>query len=199
MTKFILARHGKYFNPDSIIPFRSNEVTLSEEGVEQIEKNAERLLSSNISQIYSSPIKRCVDTSDIYSRILKVGINYDDDLLEIDSPYQNIPELEYKKLVLNNSLYADKFHLEHGGESIEIVEERLQRFLDKILAADKDKTILVVSHGDPLMLMLLKVQGIKFDINKKLEQQVNYIPKGGLIQLEFDELSNFVKYLNLNF
>ncbi|MFS8131239.1 MAG: histidine phosphatase family protein [Candidatus Dojkabacteria bacterium] len=198
MTKIILARHGKYLNPQSLIPFRSNDVSLSEEGIDQIEKNAEKLLSFDISQIYSSPIRRCAETADIYSRILKVGIDYEEDLLEIDSPYENINESEYKKLVAENSIYVDKFHLSHGGESIETVEERIQRVLTKILRENKGKTILLVSHGDPLMLLLLKVQKIDFDINKKLESQVNYIPKGGLVELEFNN-EEFIKFLNLNF
>jgi len=198
MTKIILARHGKYFNPQAIIPFRSNDVHLSVEGIEQIEQNAGKLRGLNISQIYSSPIARCAETADIYSRILKVGIDYEEDLIEIGSPFQNIPEEEYHRLHSEFSIYADHFHTSHGGEKIEDVHQRLERILKKVLTEGKDKTSIIVSHGDPLMLLILKVQNIFFDINRTLESQTNYIKKGGMIELEFDGVK-FIKFKNLNF
>lgn len=188
MTKLILARHGIYTNPEDIVPFRSNDYTLSEEGIKQIERNANFLREFEISQIYSSPIERCRESAQIFSKILNVGIVYDNDIQEIDSPLKNTPATEYKKLMNGESLYANKFHLSNGGESLEQVMERVERFLRIVLTQSDDQVVLAVSHGDPIMLLVLYAQKIKFDITKTLESQTDYIKKGGMIELDFDGL-----------
>src|SRR6187549_1712090 len=98
MTKIFLVRHGIYGNPNHIVPFRSNDVTLTQEGTAQIERDANILKQFNPSQIYSSPIKRCEESAQILSKILKIGVVYNEDLIEVGSPLTNIPEEEFEKV-----------------------------------------------------------------------------------------------------
>ncbi|MEO6728308.1 MAG: histidine phosphatase family protein [Candidatus Dojkabacteria bacterium] len=194
MTKIILARHGTYFNPLNIIPFRSNDVSLSESGIAQIERNAKLLLKENISQIYSSPITRCAETADIFSKVLKVGIEFRNELKEVYSPaYQNIEQMEYHKLLGYKSLYANSFHLKKGGEKFESIEDRMVSTTHRILKDNEGENVLVVSHGDPIMILYAYVRGIKLDLNRHIEDQLEYIRKGDMIELDFDG-ENLVKF-----
>lgn len=196
MTKIFLVRHGIYGNPNNIVPFRSNDVTLTPEGIEQIERDGNLLKKFNPSKIYSSPVKRCEETSQILSKILNLEIIFSEDLIEVGSPLTNIPEVEFNKVKEGKSLYAYKYHLENGGETLEEVQTRVDRVLTKVLQENKDSNAIIVSHGDPLMILLMNLQKQKVDINKSIESQCEYIQKGDVIELNFEDF-NFVNYKKL--
>ncbi|MEP7103955.1 MAG: histidine phosphatase family protein [Candidatus Dojkabacteria bacterium] len=198
MSKIYISRHGDYSNPNNINPFRSDEVSLSPKGIEQIEQNAEFLKDKNIAAIFSSPVNRCKQSAEIYSKILKLPIKFTTDLIEVGSPYQGTNNDTYHDELAGSSLYANEQHLANKGEPADEIIERMKNIIRKALEEYKNKNILIVSHGDPIELLFAYETGLSLNYEKRLEEQLKYIPKGGLIEMNY-EGNKFMNYKNLNF
>lgn len=197
MKEIFIARHGEYANPKNIIPFRSNEVVLSQDGENKIKENAQLLKKEGLKGIFSSPVLRCTQTAQIYSDILELKYVLDDRLIETDSPYQGMDFLKFREKKQGRSLYSDPFHLNNGGETNKEVIDRMQKIAyDKL---SKDKPVLLVSHGDPIMLFLATEAGLSLDYKVRLEEQIEYIPMGGILKFNYDDEGNFVEYKKLNY
>ena len=82
-----LVRHGNYLNPQNIYPFLL-PVVLSPEGIEQIDRVGQWFKDQSALElpIYTSPVKRCVQTAEIISHAIDSSITVDDRLIEVRCP-----------------------------------------------------------------------------------------------------------------
>ena len=81
----ILLRHGQAENnTKKILAGRSPGVNLTEEGIQQAEQAGKILKALNISKIYSSPIDRAIQTSEIITKQCDLEVILDDRLIELD-------------------------------------------------------------------------------------------------------------------
>ncbi len=183
MKTIYILRHGDYDNPNEIIPFRSNDVHLSEKGKLQITEAANYLKDKNIQALYSSPVVRCQESAQIASEILNLKINTDERLIEVGSPFSNYKYAEYLKVMedIELNVYKNDFHKANGGETLSSIYERLKSFRSEVLKNPEDN-ILVVSHGDPIMAFICNERRIQFENG----WPDTYIPKGGIVKLEYD-------------
>ena len=152
--------------------------------------------NSQIARIYSSPILRTKQTAQILSKTLNLKPLISSLLIEIDSPFKGIKKRDYYQ---NHSgdIYVQKEHLLGVGESIGQINERIAKFIQKVLKENPDKEIIAVSHGDPIMIYFLSLTAQSLE---NIDQRKDYIPMGGIIKLIFDEnnkLESF-KRINLN-
>lgn len=120
---------------------------LTETGVKQAEEAAKNPLIDQCQIILSSPYTRCMQTAAIVSRIRNLPL-----LVEIDL-HEWIPDRTFQNKKGDTKLYGEDFTRNQGKyrdgetrkwESIEMMENRLLRVLDKYKNYDK---ILLVTHG----------------------------------------------------
>jgi broad specificity phosphatase PhoE len=191
MTTIYLARHGQYQNPKKVAPFRLPGFPLSQKGKQQSRKLADYLSNKKITHIYSSPLIRCRQTANIIAGKLHLKPQFSRLIIEIDSPWQGTSKSRFDSWWYNSTTHP--FHLKHGGETLDQVVKRTTRFIKKILTKHPNKNLLVVSHGEPIMLMIH--QFVDHDPSKYHQATRPLIPKAGFAKLEFqkDKLTNFTQ------
>lgn len=174
--KVYFARHGEYQNPEGVVPYRMPGFPLTELGISQAHLQADKLLSLNIRDIFTSPITRCLETASIIGKTLKLAPNINESLTETGTPLQGMSLLERNKIQLDFP-YILESHVNSGGETKEAIIERMNNFVAKLKTMSKNSSHLIVSHGDP----------IKFYINGVLKKEVREIPMGGLVMLDYSQ------------
>ncbi len=140
--KLILARHGETEeNIKGIIQGQKIGGKLTEKGKEQAKKLAERLKEEKIDIIYSSDLKRALDTAKEIAKYHDVSFITSKELRE-----RNYGNLEGKKVkfkeVRDGTTIVDK-----TGESLGELYKRAEKFLHKLIKKHKDESVLVVAHG----------------------------------------------------
>jgi probable phosphoglycerate mutase len=176
--KIYLVRHCEYANPDNIMPGRL-PVELSEEGLERAGRLRKYFADKDIGVIYSSAVRRCKQTAEIISAG-KIAIVYDQRLLETFSAYQGYNfgnrqidwRLGYRR--------RDKL----GGESFAQVQQRGVEFWDW-LVENESRNVIICSHGDPLYGIYLHLLGKPPLTDEEVSVPGDYIPKGGVAEVEW--------------
>ena len=152
MLKLILIRHGVTgWNKENRL-MGSTDMPLSNEGIKQAERLADRLKHEKIDIIYSSPLKRAYKTAEIINRFHNCKIIKEQNLKEISyGIFEGISKEEREKDDKLNEIWRKRkedvvnFRIPKG-ESFSDLRERAKKALQEILKYD-NKTILVVSHG----------------------------------------------------
>lgn len=106
MTTVFLIRHGEIDNPEKVFYGRTINLALNAEGKNQIKTVAQKIKDKGfqIKKIYSSPLKRTLESSKIIAQVFKLSpkdIIIEEDLIEVD-----VPALVGKKIALKDKIYA---------------------------------------------------------------------------------------------
>ena len=139
-------RHGKTdMNAQNIFNGRVEE-DINEEGISQAKKARDLIKDKKIDLIYCSPMIRTRHTCEIINE-KNVPVIYDDRLLERtlgDIDGKNLEEEGITKEIFYN--YNYKFN-NKDCEDIPMVFERVHSLLDEIVKNNRDKNVLLVTHG----------------------------------------------------
>ena len=157
MTGLILARHGETaWNVDKVFRGRA-DIGLDETGIEQAELLGKYLSDWDLVAIYSSPLKRALDTANIIAHHAKVAVHTAGGLVDIDyGKWQSLPEQEVMRLypdVLNEWHNSPHKVRMPGGESLDDVRKRAVEVVDGILSRHKGN-VLLVSHRVVLKVLI---------------------------------------------
>ena len=149
MTEIILARHGETeWNVGEIFRGRI-DVELNETGIKQAELLAKYLSDINIEAIYSSPLRRALDTAKAIARYHQLEIGLCQGLLDFDfGQWQGLSRQEV--MAKYGEGYADWLNYPErgrmpGGESLDDVKQRAMAVVDEVIAKHKG-TVVLVSH-----------------------------------------------------
>lgn len=184
MTMIYFVRHGEYKNPDNIVPWRLPYFSLSEKGIEDIKRDAEYFKDKNIEVIYSSPVLRAKQSAKILAKKLNKEIIISSLISEVRTPLQN-KHISYEEFNKKKTYpFLDDFHIKNKGESIDEIFLRVDKLVKKVLKKHKDKNIIFVSHGDPIMIYVLRKKGIIIDGSLEIFEKNNYIPKAEIIRVK---------------
>lgn len=182
-----LVRHGNYSNPDNIYPFFL-PVVLSQDGIEQIQRVGEWLKKESIRgiPIYSSPIKRCVQTAEIISKAVDSSITMDDRLIE-----SYCPNLQGKVQPEDKNDAITEQSNDPSREPLEDQQKRMRSIFDEKVKEGKD--CVLVSHGDPITslyyyLMKLPLVNCLFDD----EHFDVYIKRAEIVKVAISQDKSFV-------
>jgi broad specificity phosphatase PhoE len=163
MAKLILARHGEtVWNVEKIYRGRT-DVNLDEVGIKQAELLGKYLSNWELEAIYSSPLKRALDTANIIARYQKVGVHVAEGLIDFDyGEWQSLSEQEVKRLYptlhnewLNNPRKAKM----PGGESLDDVRRRAIEVVDDVLSKYQGNVVLV-SHRVVNKVLICSLLGL---------------------------------------
>ncbi len=153
MTRIVLVRHGqtKWNIGAEGVRFRGRtDLALDEVGRAQAEALAERLSGLPIAAVYSSPLRRAVQTAKPIADKLGLQVRPISGLMDIDyGDWQGRTPDEVAKIYPDlYRLWLDKPHLVEfpHGESLAEVRARVMAALKELIARHKGQTILLVAH-----------------------------------------------------
>jgi broad specificity phosphatase PhoE len=182
-TIIYLVRHGEVHNPDKIMYERLPGFRLSEIGKNQAHKLGQYLSEKPISAIYASPLERTRETADIIATYHNgLSIIYDERLLEVLTTARG-KSIEYLAEERWN-FYKPKY-TKHGGEKLSDIWKRMQKAIYDIVKKHKGQEIVIVSHGDPLMVSMVKHKGRPLRLAEIRGEE--YVQTAGGFRLVFDE------------
>jgi len=149
MTEIILVRHGETeWNVGEIFRGRA-DVELSENGIKQAELLAEFLGNEKIDAVYSSSMKRALNTAKVIAHHHNLDVEITSGLMEIDfGRWQGMSRQEvierYPELYKEWTTRPDRVTLP-GGESLNDVRERVTIFINEVVAR-YEGTVVLVAH-----------------------------------------------------
>ena len=178
MAKLILARHGEtMWNVEKVFRGRA-DVNLDEVGIKQAELLGKYLSNWELEAIYSSPVKRALDTANIVARYQKVAVRIAEGLTDFDfGEWQSLPESEVRRL------YPDLFNEWHnnpdkvrmpGGESLEDVRRRAVEVVNDIVSRHQGN-VLLVSHRVVIKVLICYLLGLDNSHFRNINQDVGGI------------------------
>jgi probable phosphoglycerate mutase len=160
-------RHGQADNNvNRILVGRHLESHLTEKGKMQVKETARLLKNMSISKIYSSPVTRTIETTQIVGEELGLDYEIDDRLYEIDlgklagTNYDEVLN-KYGNLFLSFYMGDDSVLSNHGVESFTAVKSRIRDLLDQIMTRHNNHNVLLVTHLDPIKAAISYILDLK--------------------------------------
>ena len=183
---YYLLRHGRnihqtdkkhicYNWPDDNPPCKLDEV-----GIKQAKQAGIELKDKNIELIFSSDILRTKQTAEIVASILDKEITSFDERLRDN----NWGIFAGKLKAEARAFYNDKDKMiiaPPQGESWGDIQKRLIDFISEIEKKYTDKNVLIVSHGDPILLIEAWIN--EWNLEKILEEKQHMIGTGEIKKL----------------
>ena len=165
MTTVLLVRHGHTDTAGKRLTGWDPGVHLNETGRKQAERLVERLDGIHVDAIYSSPLERCRETAAPLAKARRTGVHVRRRL--IDTGYgewtgRSIAQVRKTKLwrTVERVPSAMRFP---GGESLLEVQARAVDEVNRIARDHPKGLVVVVSHADPIRLVIAQVAGADVD------------------------------------
>ena len=157
-TRLLLLRHGQTeLSVQRRYSGRGNPA-LSEVGRQQADSAARYLMHrGGIAAVFSSPLQRAYDTAATAAKALGLDVTVDDDLIETDfGAWDGLTfnEAAERDPELHGRWLRDTSITPPGGESFDAVLDRVLKARERIVAAHRGSTVLVVSHVTPIKMLL---------------------------------------------
>lgn len=173
MTTLLLLRHAQTAsNVNGRYMGNTNE-DLSQEGVRQASRLADRLSSWPIAGIWSSPLLRAVRTAEAVANSRGLTVEQDNDLTEIDiGDWQGMfgteIALRYPDLWKAWRTEPASFQAPNG-ESLVQVQRRVVAALDRIAAVTPDHMAALVTHDAVIRLLVANCLEVSVSVYRRLE------------------------------
>ncbi len=169
MAELIFVRHGEtIWSRTQQHTFRGRiDIPLNERGIQQARSVGQLLKDKNIQYIYSSPLKRALDTAKEITRFHKLKIRIHEGFIDLDfgdwqgKLHEDIkrqyPEHYQKWLVEPHKM---KFP---NGENLDIVRSRIESAIKELYSQHKSGSIVITTHGAVLRVILCYLHGVGND------------------------------------
>ena len=164
MTRFILVRHGQTeWNREERFRGRA-DLSLNEMGIRQAEAAALSISGCEAAAVYSSPLKRALETAGIIAEPLGLPVKHLDGLIDIDfGSWQGLSVAEAAKQ--DSELYERWLEYPYQvcfprGESLEDVRRRAVAAVEEIAARHSDQAVILVSHRMVCQVLLCTMLGL---------------------------------------
>ena len=188
-TRFLLLRHGQTeLSVNRRYSGRGNPA-LTDLGRRQAAAAAGYLgPRGGVAAVVSSPLQRAYDTATAVAAALSLDVSVDDDLIETDfGEWEGLTfgEAAQRDPLLHRRWLSDTSVAPPGGESFDVVAQRVRRARTRIIAEHGDGTVLVVSHVTPIKTLLRLAldagQGILYRLHLDLASLsiAEFYPDGG--------------------
>ena len=187
MLRIILVRHGATFwNEERRIQGGSSDTSLSEAGKKQAEDLAQLLKKENVVAIYTSPLRRALDTAQAIAQFHPVGVTVEPDLKEIE-----VGEFEGMPLASLDTTF-DQFLLGWqqgggleklpGGESLADLAQRAWASVQRLTSKYNDGVVVMVSHYFVILTIICQALGVPLSHIRRLRANT-----GGVSILDFGD------------
>ena len=170
-TLVLLVRHGTTPTTGKILPGRARGLHLAESGKEQARRAAERIAELGaIAAIYSSPLERARETAAPIAGALRKPVRIERGLLECDFgdwTGQSLRRL-MKKPEWTTVQRAPSMFRFPDGESFVEMQTRMADAVDRIRRRHPGKTVVCVSHADPIKALVAHATGTPLDLFQRI-------------------------------
>ncbi len=146
-----LVRHGETEENKQRILQGHLPGTLTDEGKNQARMVGRELRHESLQVIYSSDLKRCVDTTQILNEEMLLPVHY----------LTLLRERDWGKTT-GVSLLKERVSIDPNAESVEAMQERARKLIALWLKECAGKKVLVVSHGLFLRILTAVVQNVSY-------------------------------------
>lgn len=187
MTKLLLIRHG-YSSGNKERRFSGQiDLPLSDEGLHQADLVCDYIQKNyQVDAIYASDLQRAVDTVKPLAAALELPIRIHRELREInEGNWQGMLITEVQeKYPEDYAFYKANLglHQFEDGECYASMLARLLPMIEKIVADNKDKTVVIGTHGAVVRGLLSVWQGVPLE--RLLE--IPRVPNGTITEVEID-------------
>jgi isoleucyl-tRNA synthetase len=192
-NRFRVMRHGEAdSNCMNIIHSRNDTVQLrsrlTARGEEQVRASAEKLKAEGLDLIMASPFERTAETAKIVAEVTGAKIVFDDRLVELNhGDYHGHTIAEYLAYYAEHSLSRFTGSVS-GGETMNEVRARMMAVLLELDGKYKNKKILIISHGDPLLMLRGAVANFTLEEEFTRLRAEDYLKTGEFRDLELKTL-----------
>jgi alpha-ribazole phosphatase len=164
LARILLVRHAqiKLNNDDRF--WSKTDLTLNDYGEWQAAKLRDRLAAETIDAVYTSTLSRARRTTEIIASGHDCMITACAEIDEVNFGFiEGLTYDEIKQLhpdlagILSGFGTIIQFP---GGESFKDLNERVKTFVERLAGHQPDETVLVVSHGGPLPLIICHLLAI---------------------------------------
>ncbi len=173
VEEIYLIRHGLTDSNKKKIYAGWNGESLSAEGIMAIRDVSKRLLKFHIEKIYSSPIRRAIQTAEIIGSTLKVGVVIEGYLKEMQmGPWEGLSENEVAEIYPNEWKIWNTKPSDLRIERREILRDLLLRSLigiNRISGLSNCSRILAVTHIAIIRMLMVYHNGLYLDDYRKIE------------------------------
>jgi probable phosphomutase (TIGR03848 family) len=171
MAVLVLVRHAVTEQTGKRLYGRRPGIHLSARGREQSDEVARRLAGQPIAAVYSSPLERCMETAEPIAEALGLQIAVEPGLIETDTgawtgrTFAQVGRTRrWRRLLAVPSSTGVP-----DGESATEVQARAVAAVEAIGRRHPTGLVAVVSHGDPIRLVLAHYAGLHLDLFQRLE------------------------------
>lgn len=175
-TAVLLVRHGDVHNPQHVLYGRLPRFGLSERGRREIEALGPALAAQRVAALYASPRLRARQTAAILARFLPGVPTRRSCLLdEVRTSWQGTPSHLLRGHDFNFYEPPRGAHDERIGD----VFERMARWLRIVARRHRGRTVVGVSHADPIQILKIGLLGRPLTL-ASLRQQADYPVHGSI-------------------
>jgi alpha-ribazole phosphatase len=193
-SRLYLVRHGQVEGFEKVPIYGHTDAVLTEVGILQFEKLADRLRYSNIQAVYSSDLKRAVTGARTIGRHHDVPHHVLPELREIyfgDWEGLGLQEVRehFPEKVLSRTTDPVNFRAPGNGESILELSKRVMPCFEGILSRQQGRDFLVVAHAAVNRVILCSALGLDLKHMFRLHQDygclniVDYFQDGAVARL----------------
>ena len=164
-TRIFFVRHGKTSQTGTISYGRTKGIDLNDEGIKQAQSARDYLSSIDIEAVISSPLERAFQTAQIICEKHDIKVLINNKFLETDCgdwTGRKLKDLRKEKqwpMVVGR---PSQFKFENG-ESFQDIFVRMNDGVNKLIEKYAGKNIVIVSHSDPLIVLMSHYLGMHMD------------------------------------
>jgi probable phosphomutase (TIGR03848 family) len=192
-TRIHLIRHAAHNLLGQALAGRMEGVSLSAEGRRQSERLADYLAPRGLAAIYSSPLRRALETAAPIAARTGLDIEIVAGAIEFDFGAwtgKRMDTLETDPLWRRFNVFRSATSAP-GGESMLEVQSRIVALMGELTMRHPDASVAVVSHGDVLRAAILHYLGMPLDLFLRIE-----ISPASVSLVEIDEWGPRLLLLN---
>ncbi len=191
MTRLLLVRHGETTWNDEARYQGQEDIPLSARGWMEAECLAERLASESINAIYASDLARARDTAQVVARRIAKSLTLEPRLREANlGEWQGLTYAEVRRRYFRDTDPLPAYFIDTpplGGESLRQLQTRVMSTIESIAAQHADESVLIVTHGGCLKMLLCTWLGIELSAYWQLRfdsasiSEVSLYPMGAIV------------------
>lgn len=185
--KIYLIRHGLTESNKKKIYAGWCEEVLCKEGLNAISEIGRKLKQFRIDKIFSSPIRRAVQTAEIINSFLKVGIEIEENFKEMKmGPWEGLSENEVAEKYPEEWKIWNTKPSELKMKERETLRELLLRAMEGIkrISGLDGSRIIAVTHVALIRVLMIYYNNLSLDNYRKID-----VPNGSLYMLENRHIS----------
>jgi len=174
-NRFWLLRHGQSAANQAGLIASSPEVAVSQFGLttpgqDQVASSVEQheKVLGDVTQIFTSDFRRTRETAQIAARLLNAPVEETMQLRERHFGEWDGKSDEHYQAVWSADAEAPT-HQQWQVESVAAVALRMSQFIRTVDQSGVDQTFLIVSHGDPLQILLTAASGRDLRLHRQMK------------------------------